>query len=331
MPASFVTRALDQRHADMLWRVRTVGDRWLYILILLEFQSTVDRRMAVRMMAYTIAIWERLDPDDLGPGGEYPFVLPVVVYNGGRRWTAATDVSDLLAPVPTELLGYRPRHRYLLVEIQTKDTARLPPDNVLAMIARFEQAPTAEAVEEVIRSLPDWFTRIRLPEFRKPFAAWIEHVVTERYGESGKELRRNLRREGEPKVTTLIDRARQWGKERDQEWLQKGIERGIEKGIERGRTEGERALVRRLARDRFGSHAAREVSRVLDELPETAEVPDIVKTIFECETAEEFLRRVREGRRADYPPHGPLAGCHLPALGAPGRGRPRLKRISRSG
>lgn len=107
-------------------------------------------------------------------------------------------------------------------------------------------------------------------------------------------------------MTTLIDRARQWGKERDQEWLQKGIEegiergiekgieRGIEKGIERGRTEGERALVRRLARDRFGSHAAREVSRVLDEFPETAEVPDIVKTIFECETAEEFLRRIRK-------------------------------------
>ncbi len=44
MSASFVTRALDQRHADMLWRVQTTAGRWLYILILLEFQSTVDRR-----------------------------------------------------------------------------------------------------------------------------------------------------------------------------------------------------------------------------------------------------------------------------------------------
>ena len=56
MPASFVTRALDQRHADMLWRVQTDGGRWLYILILLEFQSTVDRRMALRMMEYTLAV-----------------------------------------------------------------------------------------------------------------------------------------------------------------------------------------------------------------------------------------------------------------------------------
>ena len=83
-------------------------------------------------------------------------------------------------------------------------------------------------------------------------------------------------------MTTLIERARQWGKERDQEWL------------ERGRTEGERELARRLARDRFGPGAAQELSRVLDESLGAAEVPDIVKLIFECETSEEFLRRVRE-------------------------------------
>ncbi len=44
MPASFVTRALDQRHADMLWRAQTTDGRWLYILILLEFQFTIDPR-----------------------------------------------------------------------------------------------------------------------------------------------------------------------------------------------------------------------------------------------------------------------------------------------
>lgn len=68
MPASFVTHALGQRHADMLWRIRTTGGRSLYILILIEFQSTVDRRMALRMMEYAAAIWMRLELDDLGPG-----------------------------------------------------------------------------------------------------------------------------------------------------------------------------------------------------------------------------------------------------------------------
>lgn len=294
MSASFVTRALDQRHADMLWRVRTTGGRWLYILILLEFQSTVDRRMALRMMEYTAAIWKRLEADDLGPGGEYPFLLPVVIYNGEHRWTAPTDVGDLLASAPDELLGYLPRHRYLLIEIQAEEPATLPPDNVLSMIARFEQAPTAAALEELVRSLPEWLTRIRLPEFEEPFRAWATRVLTQRHRDRGKELQRKLRMEEEARMTTLIERARQWGEERDQEWLQKGMRKGMEKGIERGRTEGERELARRLARDRFGPRAAQELSRVLDELPATTEVPGIVKLIFECETAEEFLRRMRE-------------------------------------
>ncbi|MYG81040.1 MAG: hypothetical protein F4187_04390 [Gemmatimonadetes bacterium] len=119
------------------------------------------------------------------------------------------------------------------------------------MIARFEQAPTAAALEE-------------------------------------------LRIEEDARMTTLIERARQLGEERDQEWLQKGMRKGMRKGLERGRTEGERELALRLARDRFGPRAAQELSHVLDEVPKTAEVPGIVKLIFECETAEEFLRRVRE-------------------------------------
>ena len=36
-------------------------------------------------------------------------------------------------------------------------------------------------------------------------------------------------------MTTLIERARKWGAERDQLWLQKGIEKGTKEGIERDR------------------------------------------------------------------------------------------------
>ncbi len=46
LPASYVTRSLQQRHSDLIWRIRFHDDRWLYVVVLLEFQSTVDRRMA---------------------------------------------------------------------------------------------------------------------------------------------------------------------------------------------------------------------------------------------------------------------------------------------
>ena len=47
LPASYVSRNLQQRHSDLLWRIRFRNERWLYVVALLEFQSTVDQRMAV--------------------------------------------------------------------------------------------------------------------------------------------------------------------------------------------------------------------------------------------------------------------------------------------
>ena len=50
VPASFVSDDLRQRHGDLVWRCRFRDDRWLYPVLLLEFQSGVDRAMAVRML-----------------------------------------------------------------------------------------------------------------------------------------------------------------------------------------------------------------------------------------------------------------------------------------
>ncbi|MYB07390.1 MAG: Rpn family recombination-promoting nuclease/putative transposase [Gemmatimonadetes bacterium] len=104
-------------------------------------------------MDYTVRILRGLDKDDLGPAGVHPPVLPVVIYNGERRWTAATDVRDLFAPVPDELLGYLPRHRYLLIEVQSLGVSELPSDNVFSLIASFEQGAVTGAVRGIVGSV----------------------------------------------------------------------------------------------------------------------------------------------------------------------------------
>ena len=102
---------------------------------------------------------------------------------------------------------------------------------------------------------------------------------------------------------TLIERARQWGRERDQEWFQKGIERGIEqgiergfeKGIERGRTEGERAVVCRQISSKFGPGTAEQLRGLLDRISDPEDMACVADAVIDCETTEEFLERVRGG------------------------------------
>ncbi len=90
-------------------------------------------------------------------------------------------------------------------------------------------------------------------------------------------------------MTTLIERARKWGEERDQQWLQKGIEKGIERGIEQ-----QRHLLHRQVTRRFGTHAAERLLPLLDQHSEPESIAAIADAVIECETAEEFLRRVRD-------------------------------------
>ena len=238
MPASFVTEHLGRRHADMLWRVRASGGEWLYLLVLIEFQATTDRRMAVRMMNYSAGIWLGLGEQDLAPGGGYPLVLPIVVYNGERAWNAVTDVRDLLAPVPGPLLGMRPRHPYLLVELQSLDPSKLPGRSVLAMISRFEQARSAERLEQLVLALADWGERAGAQKLLETFGEWVAQVLAQRHGPKGRALESRIRSEQEAGMTTLIERARQWGEELNLEWLEKGRAEGRLEGKLEGRVEG---------------------------------------------------------------------------------------------
>ena len=87
LPAEHVGDRGQQRRGDAVWRVR-FHDGWLYLLVLLEFQSGQDARMALRNLEYTALLYRELDRrGELGPPGRWPPVLPVVLYNGDAPWT----------------------------------------------------------------------------------------------------------------------------------------------------------------------------------------------------------------------------------------------------
>ena len=52
--ASYVSDTERQRHDDMVWRLR-VGQHWVWVYLLLEFQSEPDPWMALRIQAPPLA------------------------------------------------------------------------------------------------------------------------------------------------------------------------------------------------------------------------------------------------------------------------------------
>ena len=127
MPASYVSHDLRQRHGDLVWRVRFHDQRCLYLVLHLEFQSTVNRAMAVRMLAYTTLLYQKLIGEGvLREHDALPPVLPIVIYNGRRRWNAPADVSELIASGGAALARYQPSQRYFLLDEGRVGDAALP-------------------------------------------------------------------------------------------------------------------------------------------------------------------------------------------------------------
>ena len=87
---SYVADDLREREDDIIWRLR-FKDRWLYLYILLEFQSSVDTYMAVRVLTYLGLLYQDLIHQKIVSGGQkLPPVLPIVLYNGKPRWRAVS-------------------------------------------------------------------------------------------------------------------------------------------------------------------------------------------------------------------------------------------------
>ena len=159
---SYVTDDVRDREDDIIWRVRW-GAEWIYIYVLLEFQSTVDHFMAVRVGCYVHLLYQDLIKSGLFQRGEkLPPVFPVVLYNGRSQWTAATDVSDLIAPAPAGLGQFRPRMRYLLIdEVRYADAELESLRNLAAALFRLEKSHQPEAIRQVLRDKPVCAGRLR--------------------------------------------------------------------------------------------------------------------------------------------------------------------------
>jgi hypothetical protein len=123
---SFVDSALRWRHSDVLLSTRLDGhDALVYVLI--EHQSKPDPLMPWRMLRYLVRIWDR-HLEDHPKATRLPLIIPVVVHQGHRPWTAPTELSQLIDIDPATAAAaaeFLPTFRYLLDDLARIDPAEL--------------------------------------------------------------------------------------------------------------------------------------------------------------------------------------------------------------
>ncbi|GAB6042894.1 Rpn family recombination-promoting nuclease/putative transposase [Endothiovibrio diazotrophicus] len=256
---SYVSDDLRERIDDMVWRVRLRG-RWVYVYLLLEFQSTVDPFMAVRLLTYLGLLYQDLlKGGGLKSGDRLPPVLPLVLYNGRPRWSAPLEIGELIEPVPGGLEAYRPAFRHLVLEERRYAEAELAPlKNLAAALFRLENSRSPAEVLQVVRALRGWLGAPEQTRLRRSFAIWIGRVLLVSRSQGAIEF---LDPNDLPEVERMLAEEtddwtlswrRQGLEEGRAEGRAEGREMGLAEGLAEGQRKGERTLLSRLLALRFG-------------------------------------------------------------------------------
>jgi hypothetical protein len=217
---SYAADDLREREDDVIWRVR-FGDEWLYVYLLIEFQSTVDRFMAVRILVYLGFLYQELiRAGQLNAPDLLPRVVPVVLYEGVTRWDAPEDVGELMETVPGRLGRSCPQLRYLLPEEGRYSEGELAPlRDVATTLLSLENGPRVDDVQRALDVLTQWLQRPEEDSLEKTLTTWLTRSYLPRRmpGVDFSHLK-NLQ-----EVLSMLDEhAIEW----TEQWKREGLEKG---------------------------------------------------------------------------------------------------------
>ncbi len=293
MPTEFVDARLGQQRSDMVWRVSfREGDGELYVVVLTEFQSTVDQDMPLRMVKYTSQIYTELRKKKRSPGEKLPPVVPVVVYSGEARWSAPREMREMVGPVDEELEPYQ-LQRYFLLDLRRTGVEDAMLDNVLYAQALVEQGrwedlrPALSALQEATDPEAD-------AQLRGLFAALVRQAAEGSGQVSGETLKKlkSFEETGElgemgsllaKRMDQAVDesRARGWAEGREL-----GLTEGREQGLER-----QRAILLRQAARKFDAGTATRLEALLAAIDDPDRLAVLGDYVIDSDDGEELLSR----------------------------------------
>lgn len=206
----YVTDQFDTYESDLVYRVnRKTGS--IYLFFLFELQSYNDFTMPFRLLVYMTAIWldyfKNSDKNKRKQKGyRLPAIMPIVLYNGERSWTASHRFREMVGQ--ENLFGkYVVDFEYVLVSVNSLAASKIKNsntlvDNILLADKKNTRMSWSSAGNvELVR-------RIKAMEKSdlNEWIAWFSNVIGELSEEERKEFIQQLREGDEKAMCSSFER-----------------------------------------------------------------------------------------------------------------------------
>jgi hypothetical protein len=201
--------------------------------MLVEFQSSVDTYMAVRLALYIALLYDYLITSQKGQlQGRLPPTLAFVLYNGKQPWSANQELANFY-PISqqTRLQQYQLQHKYILL-----DLGRFAPEDfpqhpgVLSTLFQMEKASLAGQTER-FEALFDQLTDLTKAhpsylDLKRAILTFFEAVLRQRGV-----IPPNQTFEDFAQVKAMLHNFDDIVQERHQQGVQQGLQRGMKRAV----------------------------------------------------------------------------------------------------
>ncbi len=216
---SYVESHLRKKYSDVVYSIKTNhNDERAYIFTLVEHQSTVDPLIALRLWRYMLLLCERHSKNH----NKLPLVMPIVVYHGQEKYTAARDLWQLFVDPSRarELMT----NEYKLIDLQATSDDEIKRKNHLGMLEYIFKHIHQRDMFKLWQDFTQNFQQTILIDKQNGYV-YIEAFlwyIDQKVPATDKKLLNNL-------VINSLPDGEQVMRSVAQSYIEEGIEKGIEK------------------------------------------------------------------------------------------------------
>ncbi|MBC7473794.1 MAG: Rpn family recombination-promoting nuclease/putative transposase [Candidatus Sericytochromatia bacterium] len=204
---SFISDDYKNTESDLIYKLK-LKDKDIYVYILMEFQSSVDKFISVRMLNYITSLYiELIDFNKKSKKklDKLPAVFPILLYNGDRDWIAATNTNQVIEN--NELLGeYGINYKYFkIIEKDYSLDSLLKIKNLVSTLFLSETNFDLELIKnEILNLLETEEDKQALSILINFFRLWTENKIIERSDYDNVEKLYNSKQEATEMIATSV-------------------------------------------------------------------------------------------------------------------------------
>lgn len=238
---SFVTSDYEETECDIVYQAK-IKDTEIFFYILLEFQSTIDYRMPLRLLFYMCEILrdysKNANHKKYDKNLKIPAIIPIVLYNGQEVWQVPREFRKIIyneKMFKNSLLNFQ----YDLIDINNGFTEEelIKSKNVSAAIFLLDQKIDAIQFLQRIKAIAIFFDALSEVEMRA-IKHWIKNTIDNQLAESAIKILESKREDVEVMVANNMFILTEFREKAEKEGLQMGLKQGLEQGVKQGIEQG---------------------------------------------------------------------------------------------